>query len=115
MSDTYQAVYDAVRSRVSNGDVGSAIERVAFQCFDISNMRAIIQQECCSAIAEWRRPSVLFRPALSIDGSVWCALYGEDLQSGVAGFGQTPEAACMDFDKNWFSQSAAPPAHRNEA
>ncbi|MER1644682.1 hypothetical protein KC875_08780 [Enterobacter hormaechei] len=28
MSDTYQAVYDAVRSRISNGDIGSAVENV---------------------------------------------------------------------------------------
>ena len=26
MSDTYQATYDAVRSRVGNGDIGAAVE-----------------------------------------------------------------------------------------
>lgn len=50
------------------------------------------------------RPSVLYRPAISIDGNQWCALYGTNLQDGVAGFGDTPEAAMVDFDKNWREQ-----------
>jgi len=28
--------------------------------------------------AEYERPSVMFRPKLSIDGNQWCALYGDD-------------------------------------
>lgn len=47
------------------------------------------------------RPSVLFRPHLSIDGNQWCALYGDNLQDGVAGFGDSPEAAMRDFDQAW--------------
>jgi hypothetical protein len=50
---------------------------------------------------EWRRPSVLFRPRLSIDGNQWMALYGENLQDGVAGFGDSPELAMFDFDFQW--------------
>lgn len=49
-------------------------------------------------------PHVLMRPAIYPDGNQWCALYGEDLQNGVAGFGDTPELACSDFDKNWAGQ-----------
>jgi hypothetical protein len=48
-----------------------------------------------------RAPHVLMRPVISIDGNMWCVLYGDNLQDGVAGFGDTPEAACADFDKNW--------------
>jgi hypothetical protein len=51
-----------------------------------------------------RAPHVLMRPAIFPDGNAWCALYGEDLQEGVAGFGDTPEAAAADFDKNWNTQ-----------
>jgi len=47
------------------------------------------------------QPSVLYRPALSVDGNQWCALYGADLQSGVAGFGDTPEQAMADFNRSW--------------
>lgn len=34
------------------------------------------------------------------DGDQWCFLYGEDLQSGVAGFGETIADAAMDFYNN---------------
>lgn len=50
---------------------------------------------------EAMRPSVLYRPGLSIDGDQWCALYGDDLQSGVAGFGDSPDAAMRAFDAAW--------------
>ena len=46
-------------------------------------------------------PHVLMRPSLSIDGTSWCALYGDNLQDGVAGFGKSPEEAMIDFDRQW--------------
>lgn len=46
-------------------------------------------------------PSVVWKPRLFIDGNQWCALYGENIQDGVAGFGSTPYEAMRDFDKNW--------------
>lgn len=107
MSDSYQAVYDAVRSRISNGDVGSVVERVAWQALDVSNAKAIIQEQLVSAAFEMQRPSVLYRPAVMIDGNAWCALYGENLQDGVAGFGDSPAAAMAAFDKAWTTQLQA--------
>lgn len=53
------------------------------------------------AAAKYERPSVLMRPKISIDGNQWCALYGDNLQDGVAGFGSTPADAMWDFDRNW--------------
>ena len=50
------------------------------------------------------RPSYILKPKLSVDGNKWCALYGEDLQSGVAGFGDSPELAYQDFDENWYKK-----------
>jgi hypothetical protein len=73
MSDSYQAIYDAARSRISNGDVGSAIRDVAFSAFDISHTVAILQQEFSIAAAEMQRPSAIYRPILSRDGDQWCA------------------------------------------
>lgn len=49
-------------------------------------------------------PCVLYRPTLSIDGDQWCALYGEDLQNGVAGFGKSPELAMLDFNRAWWKK-----------
>lgn len=47
------------------------------------------------------RPSYILKPALTVDGNQWCALFGENLQDGIAGFGDTPELAYADFDHNW--------------
>lgn len=52
-------------------------------------------------VAMYQAPSAIYRPAISKDGDQWCALYGDNLQDGVAGFGDTPELAMADFDKNW--------------
>ena len=46
-------------------------------------------------------PHVLMRPQVLEDGDKWCALYGEDIQVGIAGWGDTPAEAMADFDKNW--------------
>lgn len=50
-------------------------------------------------------PHVLMRPRVYPDGNMWCALYGENLQEGVAGFGRTPAEATDDFNKNWYGQT----------
>jgi len=72
-----------------------------------------IIHEARMAFAEWQaaawdqtRPSVLYRPTVSLDGDHYCALYGDDLMSGCAGFGKTMAEAMADFDKNWSSQQA---------
>lgn len=106
MTDSYQAVFDAVRSRISNGNVGDAVRDVAFHAFDISHEKAMIRDQLISWCLELTRPCVLFRPTVSMDGNMWCALYGADLMEGVAGFGRSPAEAMEDFDKNWKSQDA---------
>lgn len=55
---------------------------------------------------ERRRPFYLLRPNVYFDGNQWCALYGNDLQSGVAGFGETPKAAALAFDVEWLNGKA---------
>ena len=88
---SYQAIYDA-----------------AFRQFDISFQRDIVVQEIVFTMGEIRkehtRPSVLMRPSLTVDGNQWCALYGDNLQEGVAGFGDTPEEAFKAFDAAWNSE-----------
>lgn len=53
------------------------------------------------AVYEYERPSTVHKPRLFIDGNQWCALFGDNLQDGVAGFGVSPYAAMNDFDNNW--------------
>lgn len=101
MSDSYRAIYDAVRSRICGGDIGDILRDVARDALDVSWQKSQAQQEIANIGMEWVRPSVLFRPSISVDGNKWCALYGPDLAEGVAGFGDTPAEAMADFDKNW--------------
>lgn len=99
--DSYQPIFDAIRSRINSCDVGEIIR----QQFDMSGTVAVVSNELrmhlSDVATESQRPSVLFRPDLNIDGNQWFALYGKDLQSGMAGFGDSPEQAMVDFDKNW--------------
>lgn len=104
MSDSYQPIYDAVRSRISGGNIADAVQRVAYEAFDISHMKALMQEQFLCAAYEMQRPSAIYRPSIGMDGSKWCALYGEDLMHGVCGFGDTPAEAMADFDQNWLKQ-----------
>ena len=61
-------------------------------------------REALSVEENRNRPFFLLRPKIYPDGNQWCALYGENLQEGVCGFGDTPELAACDFDKSWISQ-----------
>jgi len=45
----------------------------------------------------------MLKPKIFMDGSQWCVLYGEDIQSGIAGFGDTPRLAVYAFNKQWDS------------
>lgn len=55
---------------------------------------------------ERNRAFMLLRPRLFIDGDQWCALLGDNLQDGVAGFGKSPELAGMDFDRAYSAHLA---------
>lgn len=101
MSDSYQAIYDAVRSRISGGNLGDVAERIMRDSFDISRYMSTVSQDFSAASFEMQRPSVLFRPILSKDGDSWCALYGNNLQEGFAAFGETPDKAMRAFDAAW--------------
>jgi hypothetical protein len=106
MSDTYQAIYDAVRGSLHHCNVESAIRDAIGNGLDASNAIESFRQELCIAANEMQRPSVLFRPSIGVDGNKWCALYGEDLAHGIAGFGDTPAEAMADFDRAWATQRA---------
>lgn len=65
--------------------------------------KAAIQE----AAGRYEAPSAIYRPRVSIDGNQWCALYGDNLQDGVAGFGDSPATAMWDFDANWSKKLGA--------
>lgn len=51
-----------------------------------------------------RRPSVMLGARVFRDGNSWCCLYGENIQEGVAGFGDSPDEACRAFDVSWYAK-----------
>lgn len=65
---------------------------------DWSLEQRILRDEIYAVGEAWQRPSVLYRPKVYPDGNMWCCLYGEDLQMGVAAFGKTPGEAVFNFD-----------------
>jgi len=99
MIDSYQAVYDAVRSKISGCDIGNAIESVIRN----ENIGHYFQMACDAiqqSAYEHARPSAVFKPTLTQDGNAWLAVYG-DLPTGVVGCGNSPSDAMYDFDRAW--------------
>lgn len=70
----------------------------------ICHAAAMAGEEWRIAGAQHGTPSAVWRPKLYIDGNKWCALYGDNLQDGVAGFGQSPADAIWDFDRAWHAK-----------
>lgn len=68
----------------------------------IMHMDLIRMTEEMRCAAEFSaRPSVLLRVKVFPDGNRWCALYGDNMQGGVCGFGASPDEACAAFDAAW--------------
>lgn len=103
MNDTYQPIYDAVRSRLHNCDISTAVENVIREA-NLSFYAERALGVVMAAVGEYERPFVMLRPALSIDGDKWCALYGENLQDGLAGFGASPADAFCAFDAAFYAK-----------
>jgi len=64
----------------------------------------LLQQERLGIVIEQAEYNkfVMLNPKVSIDGNQYCVLYGEDLQSGIAGFGDTIYLAILDFNKQFY-------------
>lgn len=90
MTDAYRAIYDATNLQLGG----------------LSYLQGHIQQEVYRVSEAMSAPHVLMRPAVMLDGNQWCALYGDNLQDGVAGFGDTPAEAMAAFDKAWLTDKA---------
>lgn len=105
MADNYDAIYQAARSRIGHCDSQSAIENAMRDAFGMaSHYLASVAQDYAIAAAEAQRPSVLFRPRIAPDGNAWAAVYGDNVQEGIAGFGDSPDEAMREFDKAWYAK-----------
>lgn len=106
--DTYQPIYDAVRSRITGCDIAQAV-REAIPSLDTWAIAQAFQQAAADISQEMMRPSITLRLVPVKDGDQWCVLYGENLQEGIAGFGDSPDKAMRAFDTAWYSN--LPPTH----
>lgn len=105
MNDSYQPIYDAVRSRISHCDVGQAVESALI---NIPGDIARYAQNCFSEIAcALASPFAVHKPRISLDGDHWVCCLGDNIQEGVVGIGKTPAECAADFDRNWFKPHAA--------
>jgi hypothetical protein len=112
--DTYQPVFDAVRSRITGCDVGQIL-RDAIPSLDTWAIVQAFQSAASDVATQLTRPSIMLRLIPAKDGNQWCVLYGENLQEGIAGFGDTPDKAMTAFDVAWHNEKAAIDAARKEA
>ena len=98
--DTYRAIYDAASNCFKNGNIGDAVESALRRANVGHHIQAAFESIAESFIGN-RAPSAIYRPRISIDGNKWCALYGDNLQDGVAGFGDSVATAMQDFNRAW--------------
>lgn len=84
---------------MNNGFVDEINQREAHERLDLAQRLS----------HELLRPFRMMKTTISLDGNMWCVLYGENLQDGVAGFGTSPDLASRDFDKSWY-RDIEPPA-----
>src|SRR5208283_992183 len=80
--------------------MSSAIGEHAEELYRQAALVALVREQDIS------KPSMTIRPRLFLDGDRWCALFGENIQDGVAGFGSSPARAYADFDRNWMWSKA---------
>lgn len=77
---------------------------ISHAAWQVGQAATVLAQEIASYHATWH--SVL-KPVLTKDGHMWCALHGENLQVGIAGFGATPAHALMAFETAMCSESGS--------
>ncbi|MFH5773543.1 hypothetical protein ACHFJ0_04770 [Paracoccus sp. NGMCC 1.201697] len=68
---------------------------ISHAAWQVGHAAEVLAQQIAGYHASWH--SVL-KPKLTKDGDMWCALHGENLQEGVAGFGPTPASALLAFE-----------------
>ena len=105
MSDSYQPIYDAVRSRIHGCDISEIVRSAVGEAFSRADFHI---QVCMQEIAsEYTRPFVVFRPSIAQDGDAWICCLGANIQEGVVGIGDTPDKCARDFDLAWYRKAAA--------
>lgn len=69
----------------------------------LSNNAAIMQDYALATLVQEQEYSLMaqLKPKIYKDGNSWRVLYGDNLQDGICGFGETPYKAVLEFNKAW--------------
>lgn len=99
MTPTKEQIYAELKPRFPNYDniidavFGAAmLENWEYECAE--QLVELAKSECIEQICT----AIGIKPPFK-DGNAWSVLCGEDLQSGICGFGDTPQNAFIDFLK----------------
>jgi hypothetical protein len=67
----------------------------------------IFHQERMNLIIETEEYNLfsILKPTLFKDGNSWCCLYGDDIITGIVGFGDTPYKSILNFNKAWHNEN----------
>lgn len=71
-----------------------------------------LQLQCAERCKMW---VVVLGLKPSLDGSAYCFLWGDDLQSGISGFGDTVYQAMLDFESAMHRVVSAKGVHEARA
>lgn len=89
-----------------------ATMEIANAAWRVGQAAEALAQQISSYHATW---SAVLKPALLKDGDMWCVLYGDNLQVGIAGFGPTPALALIAFETAMCAENGSHIIERKEA
>ncbi len=76
-------------------DVPDWLHPRVVEILEIELQSALSNEKACSRRSKW---AVVLGLKPMLEGNKWCLLWGEDIQSGIAAFGDTPEQAIENFE-----------------
>ena len=82
------------------------------RCQPVDRTFAAMKEMELYCVSHPRSPAAVRRPRLSIRGRTFVALLGPAIEEGIAGFGDSVQAALRAFDAQ-YSRSLTPPADRD--
>lgn len=68
------------------------------QVADAINAELVAAEVTAETMQRKGRWAVIYGLVPFIDGDKWCVLLGQNIQTGIAGFGESPEEAIINFD-----------------
>jgi len=74
---------------------------------DDSSLRVLESQEIVNTQLRQQETMLvsMLKPKFGVDGNQYYYLYGDNLQEGIAGFGDSAYHAMLDFNRNFYKRN----------